>query len=220
MTDTNELIDQLAARARPVQRLASPLRRTVLWTLAASLVIALIALAYGLRPDLRESLAEAPALLEWTASLATGLLAAYATFQISVPGRSPAWAWVPLPALLAWLAAVAWGGAIDFARLGREAFAMEYGSWDCAIAISATGAPLGLVLLLMVRHAGVVRPGATAMLAGLSAAALSAAGVSLYHSGESALMVLTWHVGAVALLSLLSLAFGRPLFGWIGHARS
>lgn len=219
MTDTHHLIDQLAARARPVRPLASPLRRTVQWTLAASLVITLIAFAYGLRPDFIASLSDGPARLEWTASIVTGLMAAYATFQISVPGRSPSWAWVPVPALLAWLFAVAWGCAADFARLGWDAFAMEYGSWECAIAITVTGVPLGLVLLLMVRHAGVIRPAATAMLAALSATALSAAGVSLYHPGESALMVLTWHVGAVALLSLLSLAFGRSLLGWIGHAR-
>ena len=92
MTDTDHLIDQLAARARPVRPLSSPLRRTALWVLAASTVVALIAFAYGLRPDLAESLAQAPALLEWTASIVTGLLAAYATFQISVPGRSPSWA--------------------------------------------------------------------------------------------------------------------------------
>ena len=219
MTDTHDLIDQLAARARPVRRLASPMRRTALWTFAASLVIGLVALAYGPRPDFIEALADGPTLLEWTASIVTGLLAAYATFQISVPGRSPSWAWMPVPALLAWLFAVAWGCAADFARLGSDAFAMQYGSWECAVAITATGVPLGLVMLLLVRHAGVVRPAATAMLAALSAAALSAAGVSLYHHGESALMVLTWHVGAVALLSLLSLAFGRSLLGWIGHAR-
>ena len=68
------------------------------------------------------------------------------------------------------------------------------------------------------RHAGIVRPGATAMLAALAAAALSAAGVSLFHSGENSLMVLLWHVGAVALLSLASLAFGARLFAWIGYA--
>ena len=36
---------------------------------------------------------------------------------------------------------------------------------------------------------------------------------------ERAAPALELHVGAVALLSLLSLAFGRPLLGWIGHAR-
>jgi hypothetical protein len=71
----------------------------------------------------------------------------------------------------------------------------------------------------MVRHAGVVRPMPTALLAALAAAALSAAGVSLYHGGENAAMVLLWHLGAVAVLSLACLALGRPLFAWIGPVR-
>ena len=32
-------------------------------------------------------------------------------------------------------------------------------------------------------------------------------------------MVLLWHIGVVALLSLASLAMGKRLFGWIGPAR-
>ena len=82
-----------------------------------------------------------------------------------------------------------------------------------------TSVPLGLLMQVMVRHAGVVRPAPTAMLVALSAAALSAAGVGLYHGGETALMVLLWHLGAVVVLSLLCLLFGRPLFAWIGYAK-
>jgi hypothetical protein len=83
-----------------------------------------------------------------------------------------------------------------------------------------TSIPLGLVLLLMVRHAGVVRPGQAALLVMLSAAALSSSAVSLiHHDGESSLMVLLWHVGAVLMLSLLSLLFSRRMFAWIGYTR-
>lgn len=219
MNDTGILIDQLALRARPVRPLASPLRRTLLWVVLATAVIALIAASYGLRPGLANELAAAPALIEWLASVLTGLFAAYAVFQVSVPGRSPMWAWLPAPTLLLWLSGLGWGCVRDFARMGGDAFVFQAASWECTVAITMTGVPLGLILLLMVRHAGVVRPGATAMLSALSAAALSAAGVSLYHGGESALMVLVWHVGAVVLLSLLCLLFGRPLFSWIGHAK-
>lgn len=219
MTDTNTLIEQLASRARPVRPLASPMRRTLAWIAMATAIVALIAAAFGLRPNLATELSAAPALIEWTASILTGVLAAYAVFQISVPGRSPAWAWLPVPILLLWLSGLGWGCLQDLARIGSDAFLFKFTSWHCAVAITMTGVPLGLVLLLMVRHAGVVRPRATAMLTALSAAALSAAGVSLYHGEESALMVLVWHLGAVALLSLLCLLFGRPLFSWIGHAR-
>lgn len=217
MNDFHRLIDQLVEQAKPVRRIASPLRRTSLWLALATVLIVLIAAVHGLRPGLATALAAPPALLEWVASVLTGMLAAYATFQISIPGRSSAWAWLPVPALLLWLAGLGWGCTRDFAQVGRAAFDFQMAGGECAAAITLTSLPLGLVLLMMVRHAGVVRPTTTAMLAALSAAALSAAGVSLYHPGESALMVLLWHVGAVALLSLLCLLGGRPLFAWIGH---
>jgi hypothetical protein len=220
VTDTTQLIDQLAARATPVQPLASPFNRMLRWLAFAIAFLAMLTAWQGLRAGVLADLAEAPALVEWLASLATGLTAAYAAFQISVPGRSPLWAWLPVPPLLVWLSGIGLGCARDVARMGADAWLVELASSECAVAITMTSLPLGLVLLLMVRHAGVVRPGATALLAALGAAAVSAAGVTLHHPGESAFMVLLWHLGAVALLSLSSLLFGRSLFAWIGHARA
>lgn len=220
MNDTDRLIGELAARAAPVRPLASPVHRTLLW-LAAALALGLaIAGIHGLRPDLLDALREPPALLEWSASLLTGVLSAYATFAASVPGRSPRWAWLPLPGFALWVAAVGWGCLGDAARLGSAAWAMESHVRECAIAILATSIPLALVLLVLVRHAGVVRPALTAMLAALTATALSSASVTLYHEGESAAMVLVWHVGAVVVASLACLLLGRPMFAWIGHRRA
>ena len=216
MTDTRTLIDQLAIRAQPVQPLASPLRRTLLWAVLAAAVIVLVVANYKLQPG---ALAAAPQQIEWLGSVLTALLAAYAVFQISVPGRSPSWAWLPLPAMLLWLSGLGWGCGREFLRSGSASFAFQSASWECAQAITLISIPLGLIMLLMVRHAGVVRPTPTAMLAALSAAAMSAAAVQLVHRGESALMVLVWHMGAVAMLSLMCFLFGRRLFGWIGHAR-
>ena len=216
MTDTGTLIDQLTFNARPVRPLASPLRRTLLWTFVAAVVITVLVANLGLRPGI---LSSAPRVLEWTGSLLTALMAAYAVFQISVPGHSPSWAWLPLPPLLLWLGALGWGCAGEFLQSGGQALAWESASWQCAQAITMISLPLGFIMLLMVRHAGVVRPAPTAVLAALSAAAMSAAGVSLFHEGESALMVLVWHLGAVAVLCLLSWLLGRHLFAWIGHAR-
>ena len=75
-------------------------------------------------------------------------------------------------------------------------------------------------MLLMVRHAATVRPVATVMLGGLSAAAMSTAGIGLTHGGETALTVLLWHVGAVSLLALVTMAFSRRLFDLIGYRRT
>ena len=219
MTDTTTLIEQLAARGKPVQRLASPLRRALSWIGLAIAIIAAVVAIYGFRAGLVQTLETPAGGIEWGASVLTGLLAAYATFQVSVPGRSAHWAWLPLPTLLVWLGGIGLGCLGDFAHMGMQAFAFQGESRECALAITLISLPLGLVMLLMVRHAGVVRPGPTAMLGVLSAAALAAAGVSLFHQGETALMVLVWHLGAVATLSLLSWAFSRRLFGWIGYAR-
>jgi hypothetical protein len=219
MTDTTSLIRQLAARAQPVRPLASPLRRTAAWLAFAAAVIAAVVAVQGLQPTLVHSLTTGRSAFEFAASVATGIAAAYAAFQVSVPGRSPRWIWLPLPFLFTWLGGLGAGCMADAARLGSAAFAMRGEVRECALAISLVSLPMLAGMLLMVRHAGVVRPGSSAWLAMLAAAALSSAGVSLIHQGESAWMALVWHAGAVLLLSLACLALGRPLFSWIGYAR-
>lgn len=220
MNDTDSLIAQLARRAKPVRPLAAPLLRTLAWAVAAAVMVALVAASMGMHPDLSAQMSQVPKLAEWIASLLTGLLAAYAVFQISVPGRSPSWAWLPALPLAVWLAVIGWGCLADFNTMGWGAFAFETHSGECARAITAISIPLGITLLVMVRHAGAVKPAPTAMLAALSAAAMASAGVSLVHEGETSLMVLLWHIGMVAVLSLASLAMGKRLFGWIGPARA
>ena len=220
MTATNSLIEQLAARAQVVRPLASPLKRTLTWAALAFVLITIVAMSFGLRPGIWNTLRQPAQGLEWVGSVLTGLCAAYAAFQISVPGRSPSWAWLPVFPLVLWLSGLGIGCLQDFAGQGAAAFAFEAASGDCARAITAMSFPLGLIMLVMVRHAGVVRPAPTAMLAVLGAAALSSAGVSLFHAGENSLMVLLWHVGAVLVLSLACLLLGEKLFSWIGHAPS
>lgn len=220
MTDTSSLIEQLAGHATPVRPLASPLHRTVGWLLFAFALIAVVTAAYGFRDGLGALLATPAGAIEFAASAATGIAAAYAAFQVSVPGRSRHWIWLPVPFLLAWLGGLGLGCLADAARLGPAAFAFEGGVRECGLAITLISLPLVLVMLLMVRHAGVVRPAASAWLAMLSAAALSSFGVGLFHEGETAWMALVWHLGVVALLSLACLACSRPLFHWIGYART
>lgn len=219
MNDTRALIDQLASRARAVRPLPSPMKRTVAWVALAAILIAIMAAGFGLRPNLRPTLLQPGQALEWIGSLLTGIFAAYAAFQISVPGRSPSWSRLPaIPAVL-WLGGIGVGCLHDFSMQGPAAFAFETHSGECARAIIAMSLPLVLVMVIMVRHAGVVRPAPTAMLAALSAAALCSAGVSVFHAGENSLMVLVWHLGTVVALSLASVAMGGRVFSWIGHAR-
>ena len=219
MTDTRALIDQLAGRASAVRPLPSPMKRTLVWIAVATVLIIIMAATFGLRVNLRPAMLQPGPALEWIGSVLTGVFAAYAAFQVSVPGRSPSWAWLPvLPAGL-WLGGIGIGCLHDVTTQGAAAFAFETHSGECARAIIAMSLPLVLVMVVMVRHAGVVRPAPPAILAGLSAAALCSAGVSLFHAGETSLMVLVWHVGAVVALCLGSVALGGTVFSWIGPVR-
>ena len=220
MTDTGQLIEQLAARAKPVRPLAAPWRRASVWFALVTTVVAVICLVSGLRADLAAAMSVPATAIEWLASALTGLLAGYAAFQVSVPGHSPRWTWLPLPALVAWLTSIGLGCLGDWWLMGARAFAFDAHGVQCFVMITLVSLPLALVLLLMVRHAGAVRPAETALLGTLSAAALSSAAVSLVHDGESALMGLAWHASAVALLTGLGLALSRRLFAWIGHGRA
>ena len=144
------------------------------------------------------------------------LAASMAVVAVLAVSAVPFGAWLALPPALAWFAGMGWGCLAE-ARAGTLAFGLE--SWHCALMITVVSTPMLLVMLLLVRHAGVLRPVPTAALAVLSAAGLSSAAVSLVHGQESAALTLLWHGGAVLLLCALAALSGRPLLGWIGYAR-
>jgi hypothetical protein len=210
--DTDRLIEQLALEAVPVQPLAPPLQRTLGWLAVSMGVVAVLAVLFGWRGGMPEDMAVPGGGLAWWGSLLTGIVAAHAVFQVSVPGRSPGWAWLALLPALAWFGGMGWGCLVE-ARAGTLAFGLE--SWHCGLMITL----VSTVMLLLVRHAGVLRPMPTAALAVLSAAGLSSAAVSLVHGQESAALTLIWHGGAVLLLCALAWLSGRPLLAWIGYAR-
>src|SRR5690606_10867870 len=131
-----------------------PLQRLAGWLVFAIAVVAVVVAMYGPQPGIGARLATPSAALEFLCSIATGVAAAYAGFQVSVPGRSPRWAWLPLPFLLAWLGGLGAGCLAEAGRLGPAAFAMRGEVRECAVAISLVSLPLLAGMLLMVRHAG------------------------------------------------------------------
>ena len=88
MITTPQLIDLLAASAKPVKRLRPPLLRTLFWLLLAALVFGLLAVGHGVRQDFAQRIAQPVFVVGLVASLATGALAAVAAFFLSLPDRS------------------------------------------------------------------------------------------------------------------------------------
>jgi hypothetical protein len=213
--DTTLVIERLVAECRPVRRLRPPLARAAMWLSLSVGLVLLVALLRGFRPDLAEQLSRNDALLAFVAALLTGVSAAVATFHVSVPGRGRGWALLPVPALGLWLASLGWGCVTDWIRLGPDGLAIGR-SVDCLGSILMISLPLGLVLALMVRHAGLGYPRTTALLGALSVSALASAGVTFFHDLDTALMVLVWHMGTVGALTLASWLGGEHLFSWVG----
>jgi len=204
---SEELIGRLAADLRPVRPARNPMAATALWLAVAAAVIVVAVLVSGLRADLAARLAAGFDLPQILAATATGILAAFAAFQLALPERNRRWALLPVPAAIAWLATMGWGCLEDLARLGPEALRVGV-SLPCLAFIVGLGVPLTVAMLWLARHAAWLRAGPVAALGGLSAAALASAGLSLIHYLDAALMVLVWHGLSVLVVAGLASMLG------------
>ena len=214
MTTTPDLIETLAADAGPVRRLRHPLWRATCWLTLAVVVVLLIAVQHGVRPDIAERLNQPLFVAALAASALTGILAAIAAFMVSLPDRPRAWLFLPAPALLAWLSTIAYGCLTDWVQIGPAG--LEPGETArCFATLFLTSFPLSLTLLLMLRYAAVVRPKETVMTGALAVAAIAATALSLVHDVDATLMILLWNFGVAAVLVALGGAFGGKLLAWL-----
>jgi hypothetical protein len=213
MITTPDLIESLVARAAPVRPLRPPLARSTGWLLFAALILALIVVSHGVRPDLGLSLRQPQFVVTNMAALLTGVFAAVAAFMVSIPGRSRNWLLLPIPALVVWMSTVGYGCLTSWVslrsgelRLGDEA--------GCFAALVLTGAPLSLSVLLMLRQAAPLNPTPVAISAGLAVAGLTATALSLFHNHDVSLWILVWSIGTVGLFVALGGVFGSRILAW------
>jgi hypothetical protein len=217
-TTTTDLIERLTADAAPVRRLRRPAWRALGWLAVAALLIAAITAAVGIRPGLILQFRDPVFALGRGAALATAITGALATFQLSVPDRSSRWLILPLPFAALWLGSMGYGCIADWLVEGPAGLQLGH-SAACFRAILFTSLPLGVLLFAMVRHAGPVRPIATALTGGLALAAVAEGGMTLYHDVDASLMDILSHLFAVALVVALSTSGARTVFGWLAPRR-
>jgi hypothetical protein len=211
VTATRELIDTLVECATPVRRLRPPLLRAMLWLAFASLVIALIVMGHGLRPDLTLHLRQPAFAITTAAALATGILSAIAAFVVSIPDRSRWWLLLPMPALAAWLSTIGYGCLTDWVGLGPEG--IHFGEEvRCFSILVLTSVPLTIALTVMLRYAAMLRAGAVATTGGLAVAAITASALPLFHNHDATAMILIWNVGTALLITGITSLFGRRIF--------
>lgn len=213
MTKTPDLIDALVECATPVRRLRPPLVRAALWLLLAALVLVLIVTGHGLRPDIAERLRQPVFVLSMIAALMTGVLAAIASFQISLPDRSRWWLLLPAPALTVWLSTIGYGCLSDWVSVGPNDNRIGE-TVRCFVTLLLTSVPLSIAMLVMLRYAALLRPTESSAMSGLAVAAITAVSLSLVHDLDASLTILVWNLGVAVLIAGLACLFGRRMFAW------
>jgi hypothetical protein len=201
-TPADALIARLAGELRPIRRLPAPWRRATLWLGASAWLTGMLALFTDFTA-IGATLAAAPDM--WLATLGailTAILAAFAAHLTSIPGRSPRWAVLPVPALLLWLGASAAGclrtHGIAAARLESPMHPML-----CFYFIVLAAGPLAVLLIGQVRRACPLTPRRTATLIGLASAAAAVSLLTLIHPFDAGARDLAAHFLAVGLIVLV-----------------
>lgn len=216
MITTPQLIESLAGNATPVKRLRPPVQRALLWLLFAALVLVLIGIGRGMRPDLAQKAREWHFVIGIVAALSTGVLAAIGAFMVSLPDRSRLWLALPAPALAIWLAAIGHRSATAWVGLGPEGVSLADEA-DCLATLLLTSVPTALAMLAMLRYAAPLRPGVVSMMGGLAISAFAASGLGLFHSFEATTLVLVWNVGVAGLFVGLGGLGGRRMLAWLAR---
>ena len=205
------LIRALAADLRPVRRLPPPSLRALGWLAVVGALAAALASFADLGAIARRLAAVPDMWLAVTGSTLTAILAAFAAFQTSLPDRRPAWALLPLPALLLWVVASGLGCLRDWIVAGtHDANLAE--ARTCLVFILGVSVPLSVLLAVMLRRAYPLRPNLTATMGGLASAAAAATLLNFFHPYDAAATDLAVHVIAVVIVILANRALsGRAL---------
>lgn len=214
MITTPDLVNTLAANLTPVRRLRPPLARAACWLLLAALVLALLAVAEGLRPDLAERLADPRFVVRVAGALSTGTLAAIAAFMASLPDRSRFWLLLPAPAFGLWLSTVGYQCMTDWVSVAPNGIRLGETA-RCFATLALTSLPLSLAMLIMLRYAAPLRPTGVALAGSLAVAAITATALSLFHAMDATVMILIFNLGTAALFIGLAGMFARNIFSWI-----
>jgi hypothetical protein len=209
--DSNEqLVQALSADLTPVDRLAPPSLRVLLWLA----MVGAVALALTMVSDVGamiQRLVAAPDL--WLAAMGsalTAVLAAVAAFQLALPDRKAAWALLPLPAVLLWIGASGMGCLRPWSI--ADAYPMPPdGTEHCLIFILGLSLPLSLLLIVMLRRGFSLRPNLTAIIGGLACASAAATLLNFIHPYDAAATDLTVHAFAVAIVIVANTLYGSRL---------
>lgn len=211
----DSLIASLGGELQPVRRLLPPWLRTLGWLAVVAAIAVLLFALNGAAPMLQRW-AGAPD-LAWATlgAVLTAVGATWAAFTLAVPGRSRAWAWLPLPGALLWTGASGLGCfRVDVQHLiapGMQIATLQDSAAHCLVFIVGMSIPLSALMIWLLRRACPLRPVLTAVLLGLASAAASACLLGIFHEYDTAVVDLLTHVLAVCVVIAANAALSGRL---------
>jgi hypothetical protein len=209
--DTDQLIEQMTASAKPVRRLAPPMARALLWLAAIAIVCGLLIWKLSNLHVFMGRASDPRMTLELAATLATGIAGVIAAFHLSLPDRSRAWALLPAPFAALWMGLSGLGCYRDWVEQTRNGWALGESS-HCFVFLLAVGAPMAGLLLLSLRRARPLQPRLVATVGAVGVAALSAFVLQFFHPFDVTLLDLGAHLAALLLLiAVFALSSPRSL---------
>jgi hypothetical protein len=210
LTQTERLVQSLAAQLQPVRRLRPPAQRAAAWLAVVATVLLVAILCFANLGVFVRRMSSPRTALECAATALTAITAVIAAFEVSVPDGSPRWAWLPLPSLLVWLGA----GGLGCLRNGVSLHGPDGPLGDspsCFSFIAGLSVPLAAGLFWMLRRARPIAPLPVALLGTLGVAATAAFVLQFFHPFDVTVIDLSLHLGAIGLVIAVGAALRRPL---------
>jgi len=207
----DRLISVLSASLRPVRPLPSPALRTLIWLMLVVAIAVVLATFADVAAIWHRVTAVPDMWLAVLGSITTMTTAAFAAFELSLPDRSRAWVFLPLPATALWVGASGLGCLRAYVLPGTHVAAIGE-TRDCLLFIVGLSIPLSIALFVMLRRAYSLKPPLTAAMAGLAAAAAAATLLNFFHPFDAAATDLAVHAVAVGIvIAAARVAGGRAL---------
>jgi hypothetical protein len=210
---TDELIERLGRDATVARPLPAPGTRTavwMVWPVSYLVVVAVIMFAVMSSAGITPSTLY---LVQQSAALVTGIMAARAAFASVIPGSNNR-VWVlPTIGAAAWSLSLLWAGMRDLQVSGTLGMTSQ-SDWPCVVSMTVGGLVVGAPLVWMLRRGAPLTPGLTAFLAALAALSFANIEACLTRPHAFALTVLLWHGGTVATVAALCALTGDRWLRW------
>jgi hypothetical protein len=211
--DTKELIKRLAADNPAVRRLHPPWLRAAFWLAIALPYVAAVVRGKLMMVDPSQPLADPRFIIEQTATFVTALTAAVVAFCSIVPGFDRRLLLLPLAPLALWFASVGHGCVQDWLQFGADGLAIRP-DWECLPSATIIGIVPAAAMVVMLRKGAPLYPRLTLALGALAVAAIGNFGMQIFHFRDASIMLLSWHLGSVGVLSVLAGWLGERVLGW------